>query len=333
MQGNPTNKNNSKDGSRPVPTINIVFLDAMTIGEVKAIEKIAKIGNYTSYDLTTPDQRIERIKGNQVVITNKVIIDKDIMNACPELKLICISATGMNNVDLVYAKEKGIEVKNVAGYSTESVAQMTFSMLFYVLAKLPYFDNYVKSGEYSKSPIFTHYGRTFWELKAKQFGIVGMGTIGKRVATIAEAFGCNVVYYSTSGNNLNAPYPHLNFEDLLKTSDIISIHCPLNESTNNLFGYEQFKKMKSSAILINAGRGKIVNEAELAKALNEDLIAGAGLDVLEYEPIKADNPLLKLNNPEKLFISPHIAWISQEAREELVEGLLSNIQNWLKRNK
>jgi lactate dehydrogenase-like 2-hydroxyacid dehydrogenase len=310
---------------------NIVFLDASTVGEVKAIEKIAGIGNYTSYQLTMPDERIERIKGNQVVITNKVIIDKEVMEACKELQLICISATGMNNVDLEYARQKGIVVKNVAGYSTESVAQMTFSMLFYLLAKLPYFDNYVKSGEYAKSPIFTHHGRSFWEIYGKVFGIVGLGTIGKRVAALAEAFGAKVIYYSTSGKNLDGPYPAVSFEELLQQSDIISIHCPLNEKTNNLFGHKQFKKMKSSAILLNAGRGKIVNEAELAQALNEDEIAAAGLDVLEFEPIKAENPLLSINNPEKLFIAPHIAWISQEAREELVKGIYLNIQEFLKK--
>ncbi len=308
---------------------NITFLDASTIGKVEAIQKITELGNYTSFDLTSPEERIERIKGQDVIITNKVIIDKDIMDACPDLKLICISATGMNNVDLEYAAKKDILVKNVSGYSTESVAQISFSMLFYLLSKLPYFDNYVKSGAYSKSPIFTHHGRSFWELKGKTFGIVGLGTIGKRVAEIASVFGAKVIYYSTSGKNLNAPYPNVSFEQLLSTSDVISIHCPLNEKTNNLFNYNAFKLMKSNAYLLNAGRGKIINESDLARALNEERIAGAGLDVLEFEPIKPDNPLLKINNSEKLFLAPHIAWISQEAREELVNGIYHNIIEWI----
>lgn len=310
--------------------INIVILDASTLGKVEAIEKIASLGNFTSYELTSPDQRITRLKGQHVAIVNKAIIDKEVMDACPDLKLICISATGMNNVDLDYAASKGIKVTNVAGYSTHSVAQVTFSMLFYLLEKLPYFDKYVKSGEYTKSPIFTHHGRSFWELKGKKFGIIGLGTIGKRVAEIATAFGAKVVYYSTSGNNLGGDYPHLEFDELISTSEIISIHCPLNEKTDGLIGYEQFKQMKKSAILLNAGRGKIVNEAELAQALNEDLIAAAGLDVLEFEPMKANNPLLSISNPEKLLITPHIAWISQEAREELVEGVYQNIIDWQK---
>ncbi|MBN1118424.1 MAG: D-2-hydroxyacid dehydrogenase [Bacteroidales bacterium] len=310
--------------------INIAFLDASTIGKVKAIDKIKSAGNYKSYELTKPEERIDRIKGNQVIITNKVIIDKEIMDACPDLKLICISATGMNNVDLDYAGKKGIIVKNVAGYSTESVAQSTFSMLLGLLNNIVYYDRYVKSGEYAKSPIFTHQGRSYYELKGKQFGIIGLGTIGKRVAEIATAFGCKVVYFSTSGKNMDASYPHLSFDEMLTSSDIISIHCPLNDKTQNLFDYEQFKQMKSSAILLNAGRGKIVNETGLANALNDNLIAAAGLDVLEFEPIKATNPLLRLKNPEKLLITPHIAWISDESREKLVEGVYNNITEWIK---
>lgn len=309
-------------------TLNIAFLDASTVGEVKSVQKIAELGKYVSYSLTAPAERIERIRGNNIIITNKVVIDKDVMDACPELRLICISATGMNNVDLEYAAKKGITVKNVSGYSTESVAQTTFSMLFYLMNKLRYFDNYVKSGEYSKSPIFTHHGRSFFELKGKQFGIIGLGTIGKRVAEIATVFGAKVVYYSTSGKNTNSPYPHFPLEELIKSSDVISIHCPLNEKTENLIDYHQFIKMKPNAILLNAGRGKIVNEAGLARALNENLIAAAGLDVLEKEPIAADNPLLKIDNQEKLLITPHVAWISEEARESLIEGVLKNILEW-----
>jgi len=235
----------------------------------------------------------------------------------------------MNNVDLEYAAKKGIVVKNVAGYSTESVAQSTFAMLFHLLHKISYFDTYVKSGSYAKSPIFTHQGRSYWELKGKQFGIIGMGTIGKRVAEIAAAFGAKPVYFSTSGKNSYTKWPQVTFNELLSTSDVISIHCPLNEKTENLFRYSEFKHMKPTSILLNAGRGKIVNEADLAMALNENLIAAAGLDVLEYEPIKAYNPLLSVKNPEKLLIMPHVAWISEEAREELMEGVYKNIVEFI----
>lgn len=310
--------------------IKIVFLDSATVGEVNALEKIKELGSYTSYEYTEHKDRIERIKGNHIVITNKVIIDKEVMEACPEIGLICITATGLNNVDLDHAEAKGIPVKNVGGYSTESVAQSTFAMLLYLLNNVRYYDEYVKSGKYSNSPLFTHQGRSFWELKGKQFGIIGLGTIGKRVAEIAQTFGCKVVYFSTSGRNSSTSYPSLSLEELLKTSDVVSIHCPLNENTLNLIGYEQLCQMKNTAILLNAGRGKIVNEADLALALDEDQIAAAGLDVLEYEPIKPDNPLLSLNSSEKLLITPHTAWISREARETLVEGVFSNITAWLK---
>ncbi len=309
--------------------LNIVFLDALTLGNVEAIEKIEKLGKFTSYETTLPEQRIERIKGNNVVITNKVVIDREVIEACPEIELICISATGINNIDLECAAEKGIPVKNVAGYSTDSVAQTTFSMLLYLLNQLRYFDDYVKSGEYCNSPVFTNHGREFWELKDKHFGIIGLGTIGKKVAQIAEAFGANISYYSTSGKNTSAPYPRLSLEELLKTSDIISIHCPLNEQTENLIGYTELQKMKPTSVLLNVGRGKIVNEVELAKALNENLIAAAGLDVLEFEPIKNDNPLLHLNCPDKLLITPHIAWVSKEARTTLVNGIFENIVTWI----
>ena len=308
--------------------LNIVFLDASTVGKVDVISKIEALGSFKSYETTTPEQCIERIRGNNVVIVNKVYIDKDIMDNCPEIELICVTATGVNNIDLEYASKKNIVVKNVAGYSTESVAQTTFSMLFYLLNKIPYFDNYVKSGKYTKSPIFTNHDRTFWEVKGKQFGIIGLGTIGKRVASIAEAFGARVVYHSTSGKNLNNPYDHLSLEELLNTSDIISIHCPLNEDTFNLIGYGEISMMKSHSILLNTGRGNIVNDAALADALNDNIIAAAGIDVLSHEPILENNPLLKVNNQEKILITPHIAWISDEARTKLIEGVYNNIKEW-----
>jgi lactate dehydrogenase-like 2-hydroxyacid dehydrogenase len=309
--------------------LKIVFLDAATVGEIDTISLIGKLGEFTSYDYTQPAERKTRISGSHVVITNKVIIDREIMDSCPELKLICIAATGMNNVDLDYAAEKGIEVKNVSGYSTESVAQSTFSMLFHLLHHNVYFDTYVKSGNYAESPIFTHHGRSFHELFDKQFGIIGMGAIGKRVAEIAKAFGARVVYYSTSGRNLDAGLPHLPLNELLSTSDVISIHCPLNDLTRNLIDESQLSLMKHSAFLLNMGRGGIVNEPALAKAVDENWIAGAALDVLTSEPIRADNPLLHIRNQNKLFITPHVAWASREARNRLIEKIKENIREFL----
>jgi glycerate dehydrogenase len=308
----------------------IVFLDASTVGKVDNLSKLTEIGEYTSYDQTLADQRIERLKGCQVAITNKVNFDREVMDNCPDLKLICIAATGMNNIDLDYAKIKGIEVKNVAGYSTESVAQSTFAMLFYLLHGTAYYDQYVKSGEYEKSEIFTHYGPIFWELNGKRFGIIGLGNIGKRVAEIAKAFGAEVVFYSTSGKNWNNTYKHLLLEELLETSDVVSIHCPLNDRTKNLIDKARLKLMNPSAFLLNTGRGGIVNEEALSLAIDNDWIAGAGIDVLTHEPIDMDNPLRKIKKSEKLLITPHIAWASKEARTLLIDRIVENIITFLK---
>jgi lactate dehydrogenase-like 2-hydroxyacid dehydrogenase len=307
----------------------IVFLDAETLGEVNGFYQLTRLGNLTVYQSTREDQRIERIIGREIIITNKVIIDREVIDACPSLRLICISATGMNNIDLDYAAEKGIQVKNVAGYSTESVVQHTFSMLFYLMGSLPYYDRFVKEGHYAAGNLFTHHGRPFHELAGKIYGIIGMGTIGKRVASAALAFGASVHYYSTTGKNLQTGYSSVSLRELLHDSDVISIHCPLTEITRNLIGYEQFRIMKKNAILVNAGRGGIVNEAALADALDEELIAGAALDVLEKEPPLATNPLFRIRQPEKLFITPHIAWAGCESRERLMQGIIQNITEYL----
>ena len=307
----------------------IAILDAKTLGNDIDLSGFNQFGDVEIYETTKPNETLERVKDKDIIITNKVVIDKNIMDNAPSLKLICVAATGVNNIDVEYAKQKGIQVRNVAGYSTESVVQHTFAMLFYLLESLRYYDDYVKSGEYAKSDIFTHLGKPFWEIKGKTWGIIGLGTIGRRVAEVASSFGAKVIYYSTSGVDRPEKYPRVSLEELLKTSDIVSIHAPLNEKTKGLIGYEQIKLMKPNAYLLNLGRGGIVIEEDLAKALDENLIAGAGLDVLEKEPITEDNPLLKIKNKEKLFITPHIAWTSIEARKTLVNEIIENIKAFL----
>lgn len=307
--------------------IKIVFLDAATVGRVENIAEITKLGQYSGYDFTKSGERIERIKGHNTVITNKVVIDRGVMDACPELELISVAATGMNNIDLVSATEKGIVVKNVAGYSTESVTQCTFAMLFFLLNGSAYYDHYVKSGQYAASPIFTHLDRAFWELSGKHIGIIGMGAIGRRVASVASAFGAQVSYFSTSGKNLNAGYRHLPLDELLAAADVVSIHCPLNDQTRNLLGESRLKLMKPTAYLLNMGRGGIVDEAALSRLIDEDGIAGAALDVLTTEPIAAESPLLKIRQKEKIFITPHIAWASVEARHRLIARTAENIKS------
>ncbi|WP_058485767.1 D-2-hydroxyacid dehydrogenase [Defluviitalea phaphyphila] len=308
----------------------ICFLDSKTIGKDIDLSILNELGDVTIYEETSPEEVVERIKEQDIVITNKVILNSSNLSQAKNLKLICITATGTNNVDLNYTKEHGIVVTNVAGYSTHSVIQHTFAMAFYLIEHLSYYDQYVKSKEYCNNDIFTHIGKPFYELKGKTWGIIGLGTIGQGVAKIASAFGCNVIYYSTSGKNNNQPFTQVSLDTLLSTSDIISIHAPLNEKTNNLLTYNELIKMKKSAILLNLGRGNIVNEKDLAKALNNNIIAGAGLDVLSHEPMGKNNPLFSVENKEKLFITPHIAWASTEARSLLIKEVAENIRAFLK---
>ncbi len=306
--------------------MNIVFLDKKTVGEVSNFDILHKLGQVDVYDSTFPEQVVERAKEKDVIITNKVEINKQIIDSLPDLKLVCVAATGINNVDVEYATQKGIEVKNVVAYSTDSVAQSTFAMLLCLLNRTSYYDAYVKSGAYAKSDIFTHIGPAFWELAGKRFGIIGLGNIGRRVAKIAEGFGAEVVFYSTTGRNNNINYKRFDLETLLSTSDVVSVHAPLTESTKNLITYEKIKMMRQCAILLNTGRGGIIHEADLARALNENVIAAAGIDVLTEEPIRLDNPLLKVIDKDKIIITPHVAWSSIESRARLIEKIAKNIE-------
>jgi lactate dehydrogenase-like 2-hydroxyacid dehydrogenase len=307
----------------------IVFLDAETLGDISGFFKLTKLGNLTVYQSTEHDQRIERIRNKEIVIANKVRIDRELIDNSPLLKLVCVAATGMNNVDLDYAAQKGITVKNVAGYSTESVVQHTFSMLFALMGNLRYYDDYVKNGRYAGSKLFTHHGKPFHELSGKKYGIIGMGGIGRRIAEIATCFGADVIYYSTTRRNLETGYRHADLPELLALSDIVSIHCPLNSTTYNLIDDEQLHLMKKEAILVNASRGGIVNEKALAHAINERLIDAAALDVLEKEPPDPLNPLLHVQYPDKILITPHIAWASLESRERLMDGVIQNILKYI----
>lgn len=307
----------------------IVFLDIKTIGDIPNLDLLEQFGEVTYYQTTTPDQTLDRIRNHDIVITNKVVLDKAIIDQTNTLKLICVAATGTNNIDKEAARNKGIPVKNVSDYSSESVAQGTFSILLHFLHRIYYFDKYVKQGTYSKSDIFTHLDKPIREINGKRFGIIGMGNIGRKVARIAEAFGAEVVYHSTSGRNTQQPYNQLKLKELLQTSDIVSIHAPLNDYTANLIHYDLLRLMKKTSILINAGRGGIINEADLARAIDENIIAAAGIDVFEKEPIDANNPLLHVKNKENLVLTPHITWASTEARTLLMEKTAQNIQEFL----
>jgi lactate dehydrogenase-like 2-hydroxyacid dehydrogenase len=310
----------------------IVFLDKKTVGEVTNFNLLHKLGKVDVYEQTREDEVVGRAEGKEVIITNKVVVDRAMMDELPKLKLICVAATGTDNIDLESAREKGITVKNVVSYSTESVAQSTFAMLLHLLNRLSYYEAYVKSGAYAKGDIFTHHGPAFWELNGKRLGIVGLGNIGRRVARIGEGFGMEVVFFSTTGRNNNINYKRFDLDTLLGTSDVVSIHAPLTDLTRDLISYEKIKLMRPCAILLNTGRGGIINETDLARALNENIIAGACVDVLSAEPIKTTNPLLKVMDREKILITPHIAWASMESRARLIEGIARNIEQFKRDN-
>jgi len=309
----------------------IVILDKATLGSDVDISVFDSLGEIVSYDMTLENETIERIKDADIVITNKVVIGKEEMDNS-SLKFIAISATGMNNVDLEYAKQKNIEVKNVAGYSSSSVSQVAFSMIFHFVSKLDYYKKYVDEGNWQKSDFFTHIDAPFFELDGKRVGVIGLGDIGKNFAKKASAFGCEVVYYSTSGKNTNSEYKRVELDELLKTSDIISIHCPLNDDTKDLLNYENMKTIKDGAILLNLGRGGIINEADLAKIIDEKEIY-CGIDVVSVEPILESNPLLKVKNKEQLLLTPHIGWASIEARTKLISMVANNIEKFISEEK
>ena len=302
----------------------IVFLDAATMGDV-SFEPFESLGDFIRYDSSTPEEARERVKDTDVLLINKVFVDKALIDSAPGLKLICIAATGVNNIDVEYAASKGIPVRNAVGYSTDSVVQATYMHILSLVGGAPYFDESVKSGSYSRSGMFTDPNWNWWELSGKTIGIIGLGNIGRKVARIAEAFGMNVCYYSTSGTGHCKDYPCLSLDDLLKQSDIVSIHAPLNERTKDLIGRRELSMMKSTAYLVNMGRGAIVVEQDLADAVDEGMIAGAGVDVFVTEPVPEEHPYLHMKHPERMRFAPHVAWASIEARQRLVAIMAENI--------
>ncbi len=303
----------------------IVFLDAATMGNV-SFEPFEQLGEFIKYENSTPAEAIERVKDADVLLINKILVNKGLIDAALNLKLICIAATGVNNIDVEYAASKGIPVRNAVGYSTNSVVQSTFMHILALVGGSQYFDESVKSGSYSRSGMFTDPNWNWWELAGKTIGIIGLGNIGKKVAQIAEAFDMKVCYFSTSGTGHCKDYPCLSLEQLLAESDIVSIHAPLNERTQALIGASELSMMKSSAYLINMGRGAIVVEKDLADAVDAGVIAGAGIDVFVTEPIPESHPYLHMKHPERMRLAPHVAWASLEARQRLIGIMADNIK-------
>lgn len=304
----------------------IVILERGSVGDDVSVDCLKELGETVIYHNTVAGEVEERVKEADIIIANKAPLNRETLKDASSLKLICEFATGFDNIDLEYCREKGIRVANVVDYSTAAVAQHTFALCFYVLEKLHHYDHYVKSGEYAAQSRFSNFDIPFTELEGKVWGIVGMGNIGRRVAKIAEAFGCKVIFYSASGNSTCTDYERVDFDTLLQKSDFLSLHCPLSDKTRKLIDLDALRKMKKSAILINVARGPVVDDEALYTALTEGMIAGAGLDVTGTEPMKESNPLSRIMDSNKLIITPHLAWASIEARNRVVEETYKNIK-------
>ncbi|MCQ2495405.1 MAG: D-2-hydroxyacid dehydrogenase [Lachnospiraceae bacterium] len=312
----------------------IVALERNSAGTDISMDCFMKLGEVDYYRNTvSAEEVIERVKDADVIIANKSPLNRNTLSGAKNLKLICELATGFDNVDLEYCKEKGIRVANVANYCTDVVAQHSFTLALALLEKLPHYDNYVKSGEYSAQDRFSNFDIPFYELAGKTWGIIGMGNIGRKVAEIASAFGCKVIFYSVTGKSSCTDYKQVDFDTLLKESDVLSLHCPLSDLSRNIIDAEALKKMKNSAILINVARGRVVNNQDLYEALENGEIAAAGLDVVEDEPLRSENPLSRIKDSNKLIITPHLAWASVEARTRCVEEVYKNIEAFIKGEK
>ena len=308
----------------------ISILERDSLGIDVDMSEIDKLGEVTVYPATTVENAVEHIGDADIIIANKLPLNAETLKGAVNLKFVAQTATGTNNVDFDYTNAKGIGVANVPSYSTDSVAQHTFALLLYLVEKMRFFDDYVKNGTYSNSSCFSCLDMIYPEIAGKTWGIIGMGAIGQKVAQIATVFGCKVICYSASGRTYDMPYEQVDFDTLLVKSDILSVHAPLNEYTKGLMNYDAFCKMKTSAYFINVGRGPIVVEEDLARALEEDQIRAAGLDVLCVEPLPIDNPLLKFKDSSKIIITPHVAWATSEARQRCVDVVTENIKAFLR---
>jgi glycerate dehydrogenase len=314
----------------------IVLLETLRLGADIPFDCLKEFGEVIAYEETnTVKEAVERVEDADIVIVDQFPINEDTIGKAKKLKYVTMTSTGTNFVDFDYTNRAGITVANIKGYSSNSVSQHTFTLLLYLLEKIAYFDDYVKSEKYVNDTNNSSFEVKFNELNGKKWGIVGLGQIGLKVAAIATAFGCDIVYHSPSGNPYSTEYTHLEFDEFLSSCDIISVHTPLTTKTKNMFGYKEFKKMKNSTYFINVSRGAVVDEEGLAKALSEHLIAGAGLDVLVNEPMTPDCPLKPFKDSKKLVITPHMAWASVESRTRSIDEIYLNIKafiNGQKRN-
>lgn len=303
-----------------------VVLDWSTVsnGDISQNE-IYSSGDISFHKLTAADETISHIGDSEIVLCNKVVVTEDILKACPSVKYIGLFATGFNNIDIKAAKERGITVCNAGSYSTDAVAQHTFALILQHYSKVSQYDNFTSQGKWISSPTFSAFPYPSYELAGKTVAVVGFGSIGKKVAQIAEAFGMKVIV-TTRTIPENCKYETVSAEEAFSRADILTFHCPLTDSTRGYISRERLALMKKNAIIINTSRGQVADEQALADALNSGMIAGAGLDVLEYEPMRSDCPLI---NAKNCIITPHIAWAPLETRRRLISIVNNNIKSYL----
>ncbi len=303
----------------------ITVLDSDTLGKDLSLEPLKEVGEVTIYNYSTPDEVIQRIADCEVVIINKIKLNETNLPYAKNLKLICIAATGFDNVDVEYCRKNSIAVCNVVGYSTNSVALLTVSMALSLVTHLREYNEFVRSGDYTKSGIPNRLEPTFHELDGMVWGIIGLGNIGKKVAKIADALGCKVI---ANKRTLEDGYDIVSLDELLEKSDIISIHTPLSDSTRGLISAEKIDKMKKNAIIINVARGAVCDEKALAEAIKNDKIGGIGIDVYSVEPFAETHPFYEIKDMDNVLFTPHNAWGAYEARERCLYNIIENIKSF-----
>ncbi|GHB40635.1 glycerate dehydrogenase [Pseudovibrio japonicus] len=307
----------------------IAFLDQSTIGPSVRISKPAFAHDWVDYDNTSPDEVLERLQGVQICITNKVRVSASVLKQLPDLKLICVAATGFDNVDIATCDELGIVVSNVRGYAVNTVPEHAFALIFALRRSLVGYRQDVINGEWQKAGTFCFFNHPIKDLAGSRLGIIGSGTLGKGTARIGEAFGMDVVYAERKGAaEVRSGYTP--WQEVITTSDVISLHTPLTPETRGMISTPEFEAMKQKPILINTSRGGLVDEAALVGALDNQQIAAAGFDVLTTEPPQTDNPLLGILDRPNVIVTPHVGWASEEAMQTLWDQLISHMENFHK---
>ncbi|KOO06101.1 D-2-hydroxyacid dehydrogenase [Vibrio hepatarius] len=305
-----------------LPTV--IFLDRATIPTHIELPHLPFEHQWVEYDFTSPEQVVERLKDAHVAITNKVVLDQQVLSQLPDLKLIAVSATGFNNVDVEFCREHKIAVTNVQGYSTRSVPEHVIAMTYALKRNLFGYHQDIAKGEWQRNKQFCFFSHPITDVAGSTLGIVGSGALGQATATLAKAIGMQVIFAERKGAQ-PCRDGFVPFEQVLKMSDVLTLHCPLNEQTHNLIGKQELAMMKPSAILINAGRGGLVDETALVAALRQGVIAGAGVDVFTQEPADINNPLLDAMDLPNLLLTPHVAWGSDSSIQSLVDILMDNV--------